>query len=522
MFDLLEKSPYNNRLHASLYTSDIGGRSAEYETGPLERKSPAQGSLMGTSCHYHPTQPAQWVCPNCEVNYCTDCIDTRAVNQYGKKNVFHFCPKCNINAERIAFEDTVVPFWNKLPQFFAYPFQPQPLGLIIVLSIASLIFSELWFFGFWGNLFVTVIFFKYAFASLRTTANGSSSPPKIDSGLVFEDFSIVFKQVLIFVVLAIAFVKITQMGGPVIGGVFLCFAILFVPAMVIVLVGTESLLQSINPLLFVGMAWRIGWSYLLMYFFLILLGGAPAVIGRYITGYLPPILYEFLTNVVENYYMIISYHLMGYVIFQYHEEIGYNVDFDDEVVPSKEERTEKGEADKLLSQVDRLIKEGNLDEAILLIKSETHGVISDLNLAERYYNLLKVREEYPDMLEHGKVYLELLAKGNQKEKLNEVYSECVSRDEKFSPEPATLIKVASSLNESGRPKESIKAYNRFVKANPENPLVPKAYFLVSNIFNEKLNDPGRAARVLKGVIKKYPNHDIIPHVQRYLSQIKVS
>jgi tetratricopeptide (TPR) repeat protein len=368
------------------------------------------------------------------------------------------------------------------------------------------------------------MFIKYAFASLRNTANGSLTPPKIDSNLVLEDFTIVIKQALIFVVLLVAFLWIIQKGGVVLGGVFLCFAILFFPAMVIMLVGTESLLQSINPFLFVGMAWRIGWSYLLMYFFLILLGGAPAVIGRYITGYLPPTLYTFLSNVVVDYYMIISYHLMGYVIFQYHEEIGYDVDFDfaEEEIISREEPTEKDDANKLLSQVDRLIKEGKLDEAILLIKSETHGVISDLNLAERYYNLLKIREEFPDMLEHGKVYLDLLVKGNQKEKLNEVYSECVSRDEKFSPKPTTLIKIAGSLNESGRHKESIQAYNRFIKANPEDPLVPKAYFLVSNVFNEKLNDPGRAARVLKGVIKKFPNHDIIPHAERYLSQIKVS
>ncbi len=477
---------------------------------------------MGTSCHYHPTRLAQWVCPNCEVNYCGDCIETRVVNQYGKKNVFYFCPECNIKAERMAFEDTVIPFWNRLPQFFAYPFHLRPLGLIIVLNIASLIFSKLWLLDFWGSLCVTVIFFKYAFASLRNTANGSFFPPRIDSNLVFEDFSIVIKQALILVVLAFAFVKITQMGGMIIGGVFLCFAVLFIPAMVIVLVGTESLLQSINPLLFVGMAWRIGWSYLLMYFFLILLAGAPAVIGRYIINFLPSTLYGFLTDVVVDYYMIISYHLMGYVIFQYHEEIGYDVDFSDEELPSREKPTENDEANKLLSQVDRLIKEGNLDDAIRLIKSETHGIISDLNLAERYYNLLKVREEFPDMLEHGKVYLDLLAKGDQKKKLNEVYSECLSQDEKFLPEPTTLIKIAGSLNESGRPKEAIKAYNRFVKANPENPLVPKAYFLISNIFNERLNDPGRAARVLNGVIKKYPNHDIIPHVERYLNQIKVS
>ena len=476
---------------------------------------------MGRSCHYHPTQPALWVCPECELNYCGDCIDSRVVLQYGKKNLYYFCPECNVTAERMAFEDTVVPFWNRLPRFFAYPFHPRPIVLIIVLSIASILFSKLWLLGFWANLITTVLFFKYAFAALRDTANGRLSPPKIDANLVFEDFAIVLKQALILVVLIFAFFMITQKGGMILGGLFVCFALLSLPAMVMVLVGTESLLRAINPLLFVGMAWRIGWSYWLMYFFLILLGGAPVVIGQYLVEYLPVTLYDFLTEVVGDYYMIVSYHLMGYVIYQYHEEIGYDVDFVDEEIPSKEKAGDRDEVAKLLNRVDMLIKEGKLDDAILLIKSETHGAISDLNLAERYYNLLKIKEEFPGMLEHGKVYLDLLAKGNQKEKLSEVYSECISQDDRFSPKPMTLLKVASSLNESGKSEESIKAYNRFVKANPEDPLVPKAYFLVSNIFNEKLNNPGKAARILKGVIKKYPNHDIIPHVQRYLTQIKV-
>ena len=39
MFDVLEKSLYNNRLHRSLHISDICGRSAGYETRVLERKS---------------------------------------------------------------------------------------------------------------------------------------------------------------------------------------------------------------------------------------------------------------------------------------------------------------------------------------------------------------------------------------------------------------------------------------------------------------------------------------------------
>jgi tetratricopeptide (TPR) repeat protein len=480
---------------------------------------------MGRSCHYHPTKPALWVCPECELNYCGDCIDSRVVVQYGKKNLYYFCPECNVTAERIAFEDTVVPFWNRLPQFFAYPFHPRPIGLIIVLSIVFIFFLNLPLFRFWGCVLTGAVFFKYAFASLRSTANGSLTPPRIESDILFKDLSIVFKQLGILFVIGFAVHQLQKLAGMTTGVLVLYCAILFIPAMIIMLVGTGSLLQSVNPLLFVGMAWRIGWSYLLMCLFLMILTVAPFFLGYYIlvghyTLGLPPFLSIFLFLLSLEYYAIIFYHLMGYVIFQYHEEIGYDVDFVDEETPSKEKPGEQDDVAKLLNRVDMLIKEGKLDDAILLIKSETGGAISDLNLAERYYNLLKIKEEFPDMLEHGKVYLDLLAKGNQKEKLSEVYSECISQDDRFAPKPMTLLKVASTLNESGKSEESIKAYHRFVKANPENPLVPKAYFLVSNIFNEKLNNPGKAARILKGVIKKYPNHDIIPHVQRYLTQIK--
>ncbi len=468
---------------------------------------------MATSCNYHPTKKAHWVCPSCEVNFCPECVDSRVVDQHGKKKVYHFCPECNVEAERAAFEDIVEPFWFRIPKFFIYPFHPRPLILMVVLSFLSvlLIFPSL--LSILIQIFIAGLFLKYAFTALKQTANGNFQPPKIDSKTLLEDFSIVFKQLGMFIIIGYAFYKVTQMAGMVIGLLFLGFAVLSIPAMIIVLVGTNSLLQAINPAMFVVMAWRIGWSYLLMYFFLMLLGAAPAVLGQYIVGYLPVKLHLFLLKLSQNYYALISYHLMGYVIFQYHEEIGYEVDFEEEEPLPEEITSGEIESDQLLKRVDMLIKEGKLDDAISLIRSENLGAITALGLAERYYNLLKLKEQTPDMLKNGKEYLDLLAKANQKGKLVEVYLECISKEPHFTPKPTTLLKAASYLNEAGKHKESLEAYSRFIKANPENPLVPKAYFLASNIFNEKLKNPGKATKILTNLIKKYPNHDIIPHVQ---------
>lgn len=293
--------------------------------------------------------------------------------------------------------------------------------------------------------------------------------------------------------------------------------------MIILLVSTNSLLHAINPLLFVRMAWRIGWGYLLMYFFLILLLGAPAALEKYVIFYLPAVLHVTIITMIKSFYTIISYNLMGYVILQYHEKIGYQVEADDEPLVSGEAAAGENVRSKISNRVDVLIKEGEIDKAISVIKEETEeGEITDPELAERYFKLLKIKGPVEDMLEHGGRYIDMLAKANKKETLCEVYLECLSKNGGFTPAPATLIKIAGSLNETGRPKEAVQTYNKFVKSNPKSNLVPKAYFLGSNIINEKFKNPRKASTILNGLIKKYPGNEIVPYAERYLKQMKSS
>lgn len=478
---------------------------------------------MKTFCDYHPTKPAQWCCPDCDVYFCPDCITRRVIEQYGKKKTFYYCPKCNEAPDRLAIGNLIEPFWNRLHKFFSYPFHPRPLALMICLSLATLLFG-MPLIGFILSIVSYVVLFKYSFAVLLNTAQGKFSPPKVTTETVFSDIGVVFKQIFLFVVLLIVFLYVMRDAGPVVAIVFVCFAILFAPSMIILLVTTNSLLQAINPLLFVRIPWRIGWGYLLMYFFLILLAGAPAFLGKYIVALLPAVLHPMLTTFVKSFYLIISYHLMGYVIIQYSEEIGYEVDMDVEPVDSEEGVAGESGESEITNRVDILIKEGKIDEAIDLIKEETEieGDITDPELAERYFNLLKVKGQDQDLLQHGSHYLDMLSKANKKTALCDVYLACTSKKADFAPAPATLMKIAGSLNENGKPKEAVQAYNNFIKANPKSPLIPKAYFLGSNIINEKFKNPKKATAILKSLIKKYPTHEIVPYAERYLKQMKLS
>jgi len=393
---------------------------------------------------------------------------------------------------------------------------------MLMLSIGIVFFSKPGLINLIILLFLWGIWLKYSHAALKNTAHARYYPPKINSETIFEDFGIVFKQFAIFIIIGIALWQVVKLAGPLIAMIFLAVAILSIYAMIIVLVATGSLIHAVNPVVFITMMWRIGWGYLLMYVFLGILGGAPVALGRYVIGYLPESSHLFLFTLAKLFYMLISYHLMGYVLLQYHEEIGYDVDLDEEDSILEEKRSDQPAGGGVLNRVDILIKEGKIDDAIFFIRSETGGNITDLELAERYYNLLKIKQTIPDMLKHGVTYLDLLAEAKDKEKLREVYSECVSHDQGFVPSTPTLFKVANCLNEAGNPREAINSYNRFIKANPKDPLIPKAYFLAANVINEKLKNPSKAAGILKSLIKAYPNHEIAPHVQRYLRQMSAA
>ena len=483
-----------------------------------------------TYCTYHPTKPALWYCESCEKYFCSDCISRRDLSGFNKKTIMYVCPNCKSVAQQLAIENVVEPFWNRIPKFFAYPFTTQVVIFIVVLSIFITLFSAP---GLFSKLIQTLLFgvlLKYGFTIIKDTAQGNMKPPEINERTISEDFGVVVKYwtlgILFLLTLIVSFVFIMPViiglgaaVGLILFGIIVVFLLLIYPAVVIVLATSGSLLSAINPSISVRMAWRIGPSYLLMYLFLFILYCAPATVVYLAQPFVPRILLIFIFALVNCYYTIVAHHLMGYLILQHHDTIGYDVDFETQDVCEKPTGAEPGSTRDLANQTTVLIKEGKLDEAITLIQEETHGEIKSLDLAERYYNLLKLKERTQEMLEHAKGYLDLLMKAGKKDTMREVYLECAALDPSFSPHATALFRIAGSMNEHGNFRGALGAYNRFIKASPDDPLVPKAYFLAANVFNEKLLNPEKAIKVLQRLIKGFPDSDIIPYAQKYLRDI---
>ncbi|CAB1062049.1 hypothetical protein D1BOALGB6SA_6825 [Olavius sp. associated proteobacterium Delta 1] len=477
---------------------------------------------MKKFCNGHPTRKAHWHCSKCDALLCPECVSAREIENYGSKNIHHFCPKCNLPVDWVGLQNLIDPFWNRMPRIFAYPLSIQPLLFISVLAIATLFLSGSGFFSAILRGVMWLMILKYSFESLKATASGNLKPPPVNARTISEDFVQVLKQFVIYVLIDIGFAYISVKAGLILGYVFAGAALFFVPSMIILLVTTGSLFHAINPVVFVGLTFRIGWAYLLMYLFLFLLGSAPAYLAQYVIRFLPAEVHPMLFGFAQSFYTIITYHLMGYVILQYHERIGYQVDYEDFSDPTIENyEPQKSDPDAvILNKVEPLIKEGKLDEAIGLIKTMTEQQpISGINLSERLYNLLKMRKRSAELLEHGVTHLDLLATENQKSKAIAVFTECRMTDSSFMPTAAALFKLAGWLNETGKTKAAIAVYNTLVKSYPDNSLVPRAYFRIAQIFHDRLMNKDQAKRALGLLLKKYPDHDIIPQAENFLARL---
>lgn len=478
---------------------------------------------MKIFCKYHPKQPAYFSCPRCHIHFCNSCVVVRDKGGYAVGEKLHVCPSCSLPADWLGISNVVDPFWKRLHKFFVYPFGVFSLALMVVLAMgAALVEGE----GLLSGLVMLLIWsvrIKYSFEALKTTARGDLRPPKITGDLIAKDFSPVFKQIILFALLGGASVLVAMTLGFFALIVFILFLVLLSPSMLILLVTTNSLFAAINPFLFIPLAFRIGWGYLLMFLFLILLNGAPTALFYAIIQYLPEQIHFFLFSIGETYYSIISYHLMGYVLLQYSEDIGYKVDLEDfrtgdaktsEPIPVSAE-------DQMMAQVAPLIQEGRLDDAIEQIEIAVRGGrINAAGIRERYYKLIKTANRPEKLIEAGENYLEQLTQEQKMVKAAQVYQDCVNADASFCTDPEVMLKLGGWFNENGKPQEAIGVYNRLIKANPTSSFVARAYFHAAQTLHTGLRNTEKAKKILAAVLKKYPDDEIIPMARQFLNRLQ--
>jgi len=470
-------------------------------------------------CNYHPRVFARWHCPGCQVNLCPDCVQTTS-NPYRDTPD---CPLCDQPTESLGLGNVIVPFWHRLPKIFAYPLQPTALIYLLGLSLLGL-FQTLPLLGFLVGLLLYLATMQYSLRLMERTASGRMEPPE-PSMRGEED---VTPRVAALFLVYIAVELITQMAGHHLGlpGYLAtsAFFSLMLPASIII-VGLEqgffrSLLKAVNPVSLTALATRIGPAYLLLFVFLQLLSGAGDHLQRLLLNFVPAWAAAGTATFAWMYMHLVTYHLLGYVIYQYHEELGYEVDVRRDQSGGEVRTPMIRPAESALSQADVLLKEGQVERAEDLLRERIDADPTDLEVWKRYYRVLQARGDDERLVTESKDYISALLLASRAGPAVEVASRALERDPDFRPaKPEQILTLARTAREGGRPKLALRLMHGFGRDHPDHPDLPALSVLSARVLSEDLRQDTKARPILEGLLQRFPDDPATDEAQRLLRAI---
>ncbi|OCG98804.1 hypothetical protein, partial [Xanthomonas euvesicatoria] len=306
-------------------------------------------------------------------------------------------------ARKVATQAAPAPFWTRIPAIATYPLRGSALYALIALTLCSalLVLPGILKLVIAGVLGMAT--YTYAFDILRHTADGQTDAPRLG----YNSFD---SAVLRLILLAVALGIVIGVGAVIAGPFGLTIAylgtMLLLPGMLISLAIDGSLRRALNPAVSIDMALRIGWPYLAAYGLLYVIQGSGAAAVFFATKYLPPLVREATVMVTSIWTLFASFHLLGYLVYQYHEELGY--------VPSGADAHERSDPDqRLLDEAEQYVRDGHSDEAFQALRGAVRSRAVSLAVHELYQRLLRQHHRNDELREHTRQYINRLLQEKQ-------------------------------------------------------------------------------------------------------------
>ncbi len=492
---------------------------------------------MAIYCNNHPLHYAAFNCPKCHANLCASCaIKKRMDYFYGRAKTVYLCPKCSVYLSELSFAHATDPFWQRLGAIFQYPLGFPFIGLMTILALIQAFFTQRTALDLVVHFTSFGLLLTYACLSLSASSNGRLTPPPLTMKGANGMLPLAIKHLALYLILgALAYYLFFQPlpfldieAPPAMNFIFILILLLILPSILMLMVA-RSFLVAILPHVFVLLAWRIRWPYLALVLFLAILLTAFALLGFLLWKTLPQPVSYFLITVLVGYGLVVSYHVIGYHLFQYHDSAGFTVDHEGDfsplvtngVGPTSGKTDALASSDTLLNRVNGLISDGHYDTAITEIQHASHGALGNPAIADRYYELLHLRKKTPDLIAFSPDYIKLMHKTRQRDKICAAYLYCSDiRPDFLDEDPSTIFLVGKALFERDYHLEALKLFDRLAQIHSASDLAPHAYFFMARIFNEHLQKPAQAKKIIAWLLKTYPFHENASFVQSYARQIK--
>jgi hypothetical protein len=352
-----------------------------------------------------------------------------------------------------------VPFWHRLRQITLYPVRGAALAMLVGLTAGSLL-GYLPVLGFVFSIIVWGSAYKFAFEILRTTADGHMDAPdamtSVDGGVVWRFIGLQF-------VMALVFLAALAGGGPVIGIVVLVLIVLMQPGCIMSLAIDGDFGRAIDPTTTFAIMSRVGAPYFAVFALLLVIQASAATAGEWLSTLMPAVLGELALTLFSFWGLFAAFHLMGYLVYQYHDELGYEPERHRNALPQLGNRD-----GDLMQQAETLVRDGRPEAAIELLRAEIRSRSVGLDTHELYRRLLRNGNDPGAADEHARVYLNLLMMEKQERRALGLLREALDANPDFVPlQLEHAEQLAERARMSGQSQLAVDAWLAMLRRHPK-------------------------------------------------------
>ncbi len=422
------------------------------------------------------------------------------------------------DAKLVVYDEAqITPFWHRLPRFFQFPLQPGMMLVLVPLALASLLapvmpvarpldllLTE-------GLIWLAAL--RHAFTVMeRTSAGLLTSAEQAQALPQPERVNLPWKLLGIFIAWAILLGMLERVSTALawLGNLF--FTIAF-PASVMALSSTNSLFRAANPLLWLSIMGQVGKAYWALFVFLLLLSSGAGIVIPILSPLLGGWLTLPLLNLVFMYFNLVMFNMMGYVLYQYHRELGVDVAVDFAKAAARRGGTSKDAvADAIAAKVATGDLDGALDAAYEQQRTETDNVA----VQDRYQKLLLLAGKQERALDHGHRYLATLLRLGKDDLAFDLFRRLRDLDGGFAPEPHQVLPLAQTAFRCRESAVALALVRGFDRLQPRHADVPAIYLLSARLMSEQLRKDEPARALLRTLCRKYPDHPLAAEAAIYL------
>ena len=403
------------------------------------------------------------------------------------------------------------PLRERAVDVLRYPSQSGPLSTIAALAVSQVVVGFLPSpISAFCDLFVWAALFKYSFEVLRWSANGRTEAPQIS--FTVSD-AIATYAVLLLLLIEVALFAVGAIYGYVASLVLGLALMAAVPAAVIILALEEGMVRALNPIAWIELGHRLGNQYLLLIAFFCATLIVQSVVAIPLVAVLPGFVANFAIACVVDYLMIANFHLIGLVIYDYRDELGYtgHLELQDEM--------QAGDlGGPVIVAARNRGATGDAAGAAALLREELQAKPDVVSVHVEYRHWLRECDDKAGLAAHGKRFIPLLIETDQDGRAVDVARESQQCDAAFALDRAEdITRIAAAAAAAGHAQVALSLLGGFHKRFRGHPDVVRNYLLAAKLLAERMNKELPARALLQQIKLEFADDPKIGEVDAYIA-----